>query len=339
MGDVDTYLRSLVTEFPEQHQEATGDLAEWITGKLLLKRFRKAKVHEKTREDILNKVKISIAEDKPIYLVVLFGGYKHFWNQSYPEVDWAELFNLRFMSELVAPILSAYKPGVILDYESEDVIIELMDNYPTESLDSYAASFRKLVQAYSKCLPTNFKINYVRSQEQIDAKKLKARINELLTDKRKVWAAYSKEELDKHLARSPNNILWNGKEDWTKLSEAEKEQKILESKIVNETYYDADFEFRGDYLCGGNHIPIVLSWGLTFENFANWLTLGSTFSSTVDFWVGRGILEDRVEKFVPRVVSQTQYYKIKDKLEMHDSNLIPMKNFKQIEVYNGTLNF
>lgn len=340
------YIKNIITKFPDykltnkdKRTISFGKKAEWITNKLLLKRFRKSKLHDQTRQDILDKVSLSIKENKPIYLIILFGGYKHFWNTSHPEVDWAELFNLRFMSEYIAPILAVHPPGVILDYESEDVIIPLMDNYPEETLDIYATSFKRLIEIYSKCLPNEFKINYVRSQDQYNTTKLFERIKELLPKKLEDWKKLSSEEILQRLHRSPRSIMWKGKMDWTKLSEQEKQEKIQMSKIINETYYDADFEFRGNYFTGDNHIPIVLSWGLTSENFANWLTLGSTHASSVDFWIGRGILESRNGEFIPRVVSQTQYSSIKNKLQIFETNLLTLKNFKNIEVYEGELNF
>lgn len=101
-----------------------------------------------------------------------------------------------------------------------------------------------------------------------------------------------------------------------------------------------EVNFIGDYYNGENRIPVVLTWGLSFDNKEmNWLTLGSTFSSTVDFWIGRGILERHENKFVPRIVSATQYDKIKFKLIKVDIDFIPLDNFKKLEVYDGVINF
>ncbi|MFH1832825.1 MAG: hypothetical protein ABH816_01475 [Candidatus Levyibacteriota bacterium] len=102
---------------------------------------------------------------------------------------------------------------------------------------------------------------------------------------------------------------------------------------------EADYEFRKDYFAGDNHISLVLSWGTTEMNVDNCLTLGSTYSSSVDFWIGRGILEDRGNKFVPRIVSKNQHESIKHKLKQVKTNVIPFKNFSEIEVYEGMLNF
>lgn len=340
---IEQYIESLLTVFPEYAvtEEDEGkikkDKAQWITGKLLRKKFRKAKVADSTREDILHKIKTSIEENKPLHLIICFGGYKHFWNPSFPEVDWAELFNLAFMADYVAPILKVHSPGVILDYESEDVIMPLIDNYPEESLNAYAKSFQELILVYSKKIPANFKINYIRSQEQYDTSRLFVRLKEMLPEKTKQWDTLSQEEKGKRLHRTPRSIMWKGREDWTILNDREKRQKMEISKITNETYYEADAEFRGDYFTGDNHIPIVLSWGLCEENILNWLTLGSTYSSLVDFWTGRGIIENRKERFVPKVVSQGQYSKIRGKFKKIDTlkfvSLKKLKNFNSIEVY------
>lgn len=305
----------------------------WIVSKLFKKEFRKAKVHPETEADIIKKVELSIENKLPLHLIISFGGYKHFWNPSYPEVDFAELFNLRFMSEYVAPILKVHEPGVVLDYESEDTIITWMDNYPPKDLDRYAESFRELMKDYSQSIPSNFKISLIRSQEQLDENKLKSRVEALLPNMREEWAGLSAEERDYRLHRSPNNIKWDGFEDWTGLTPEEKDKKILESKIVNETYYVADFEFRTDYFTGGNHIPLVLSWGLSKENISHWLTLGSTHGSTVDFWSGRGILEVNNGKVIERVVSHSQYDRFKDKLDIIDAfKESQLKNLRSLEV-------
>lgn len=123
----------------------------------------------------------------------------------------------------------------------------LIDNYPEEFLDAYAQSFRKLISIYSKKLPSNFKINYVRSQEQYDTSKLFAKIKEMLPERIKQWRALPEEEKEKRLHRTPKSIMWKGIEDWSFLSEDEKNKKMEISKITNEVYYDADAEFRGEY--------------------------------------------------------------------------------------------
>ena len=208
--------------------------AEWITSKLTLKKFRKSSVKDSTRTDILNKVQRSIDEGKPIYLIIAFGGYKHFWNSSYPEIDWAEFFNLRFMLDFIAPVLAVHKPGLTLDYESEDIILPVIDNFPEEALDEYAESFKQLIDIFSKNLPQNIKINYVRSQEQCDTEKLLKEVEKRYPEAKKSWDKLSDAERAERLHRSPKCVLWDGKKDLTGLNEKEREERIEKSKIINE---------------------------------------------------------------------------------------------------------
>ena len=88
------YIENIITKFPnykltnkDVRTILFGKKAEWITNKLLLKRFRKSKLHEQTRQDILNKVLLSIKENKPIYLIILLLKQHLHLPQSVPVVN------------------------------------------------------------------------------------------------------------------------------------------------------------------------------------------------------------------------------------------------------------
>lgn len=244
------------------------------------------------------------------------------------------------MREYVLPILAVYDPGVILEYESEDIILRLMDNYPEDASEKYSGSFEDLIKEFSNHLPKNLEVKYVRCRNQYPPEKLFQRINEILPKKRLEWARLSEEELKNRLHRTPNNIMWNGEHDWSLLGEEEKQNKILEAKLINDSFYDADFELRSGYFEGDNHIPLVFTFGLGYENISNWLILGSTRSSFVDFWVGRGILEERDSRLITRIVSHEQYNRIKDTLKTSTIKLpyfAKFKNLSQIEIFEGII--
>jgi len=319
---ISEYASNLLTVFPdfEPGSEDAGFIekngkAQWITKMLLRKRFRKTRVFEENKADVLKKVELSIKENKALH----------------------------FMAELFAPVLKVHEPGAVLDYGSEDVIMTLMDNYPKADLDRYAKSFERLIKVYSDCIPSNFTIDYVRTGEKYDSGKLKQMVVSRIPEKKKEWEGLSEDERNIHLHRSRRSILWAGQEDWTHLSNGEREEKIEESKIIEDTFYEVEADFLGDYFTGGNRIPLVFSWGLCDENFEHWLTLGSVSSSSVDFWIGKGVIEFRADgKMVLRVVSKEQYESIKEKLEevkIELDALEQLKNFKSVEVYEGVLEF
>ena len=257
-----------------------------------------------------------MAEQRPLHLVLCFGGYKHYWNPAHPLVDFAELLNLSFMAEYLAPVLSAHAPGVRIDYSSGDLALKLIDNYPPDASDRYAESFRALLRRFVERsgVPDNLDIRLFRPQEEEPyasngyRDRLFARIEELTGPITASWSSLDESQLDTKLKRTRRSIMWDGDENMTDLDEIRQEAALRRSKIVNECYYAADFELRGDYFDGGNHIPVVQSWGLCDENIGEWLTLASTKASTVDFWIGRGVLEEHAPsgRLIDKVVSRTQ---------------------------------
>ncbi len=346
MKRIQDYIKSQITSF--SHYQINSEdkkniyrlgTAEWLTAKLVSGKYRKAPLFPVTRKEVFDKIKLSLDKNKPAYFLICFGGYKHYWNPSHPDIDWAELFNILFMIEYLSPILAVHKPGAILEYESEDYITPLMNNYPDDRSDRYEESFNKLIGFLKPHLPKNLKINFVRAKTQYDTSKVFKKLNVLIEKKLKLLETLPSDEKDGLLHKTAENIMWKGKRDLTYLDSKEKLQFIKRSRCMDEAFLELDFVERKNYFVGDNHISLVLSWGTSKDNIDHWLTVGSTFSSSVDFWIGRGILEDRGNKIVPRVVSHTQYDSIKDKLTTITSNLIPLRNFKTVEVYKGNLVF
>ena len=343
-NNIKEFLKAMTT-FPkynlsaEDNKAIENSKAHWMTRKITRKKFRKTKINKNTFDEIQKKIENSIEEKRPIHFNILFGGYKHFWNDSHPYPDWAEVFNLKFMSELISPILEVYEPGVELDYSSEDIILPYMNNYPIKALDEYAKSFKKLIEFYSKNIPKNFKINYIRTGEMYNREKLIETIFKKLPKVKKEWEKISKKEKDILLHRSHRSVMWNGYKNLTNLNDKEKLKKIEESKQIEDIFYEEEDKLIGEYSYGANNIPIVLSWGLSDENIDNWLTLGSTFASSVDFWIGKGILEKRENKLIPRIISKNQYNEIKEKLTLVDTGINNLKNLNSIEVCKDIINF
>ena len=146
----------------------------------------------------------------------------------------------------------------------------------------------------------------------------------------------SDDQKSQELHRSTRSIMWNGEKDLTSLSEKEKYQRIIESRQIELTYYEVEAkpEFLGSYLYEDNHICICFSFGLSSDNASEDLSLASNFGSIVDFWIGRGILEYKNGRFIPKTVSKNQYQELKPSLKEIEINpqLLPFKNFQQIEV-------
>jgi hypothetical protein len=111
------------------------------------------------------------------------------------------------MIKIFSFISEVYKPGVILEWESEDVILEIADNFKREDLDRYNDDFRKLLAFFEKKIPENFKLKLVRAREQYDEKELLKGILKTKDDKINEIKQQSEEEYKKTVARAERNYL------------------------------------------------------------------------------------------------------------------------------------
>jgi len=314
-------------------KEIKKDLWLWITKKITRKKFRKKSVVGVSFDDILSKIRLSISENKPIKLVFLFWWYKHFWSDSHQKANWAEFFNILFLIDLLKPVLTIYKPWVIFDYASEDVIITKMNNYPKESLELYAESFKELLEYFWKYFPENFEMNYVRTWEKYNRNELFQKIDEKLENCIKEFKSAKPEEIENRLKRSYRSVMFNWEKDYSDLNEEDKKDLIIKSKCVEDLFYEVEDWFIWEYYYWNENIPLVWSWWLSDENIDNWLTLWSTYSSSVDFWIWKGVFEIRGEKIIPRVLSKNQYFEVKNNLETIKLDFdFKNKNFDEVEI-------
>ncbi len=335
------YLKKLLTQIEgyvptdEDKKAFSRDKVDYIFRKIDRKKFRRKQLGQESKDHIRAKIKISVDAGKPIHLVIPFGGYKHYWNPSRPEPDWAELFNFRYITEYILPILALYEPGVTMEYMSEDMILPRMNNYPDEVIEKYIAIFKELITWYQKQVPSNLKLTFFRVSDRCDKAEIIKKVEALLPERRKAYDELSPEKQEAELKRSNRSIYWNGKVDWTNLSESEKKNKIIESRLIELAYYDTESlpEFMGNYLGEEDHICICFSFGLSPDNAYDDLTLGSTFGSIADYWIGRGVLVSNEKELHPRIVSAKQYETLKEKVVVNEVNLdIPGNNYKKIEV-------
>lgn len=311
-----------------------------IVDRLFSKKYRKYKIDSSVRENISKQLEQIIADNQKIIFTPAFGGYKHYWTESYPYTDWAEIFNLKFLLEYLAPIFNSYKPGIEIEYESEEVIIEKINNMPQEDLNKYTNSWYKLLDLFNSRLNNRAKIKYTLATNFYSKEKLYKAMDERYPKFKKMFDTY--EDKDYRLSKASTNIMWDGKENLTNLTEKEKQDFIKNSRILDEAFLDADFELREDFFSQKNRILLCFSFGLWPEG-AEALHIGSCSSSMVDFWAGMGILEVRGDNIIPRIISKTQFDKIEKDLVKVPVNIDELKsinkNYNFIYVYNGKLDF
>ncbi len=318
-----------------------------MVDRLFAKKFRKYSIAPEVKVNVSKKLANIIEKKMPLNFVPSFGGYKHWWCPTYPTVDWAEIFNMKFMLEYLSPIFNNYTSNkTTIEYESEEIILSELNNVPQSGLDEYTRTFRLACDYFNSLLDNKVELKLSLAREQykdynFDKQKLLNRINEMLPEYTERFENYDEDDKKRRIQKARTNFKLDGVVDYTKLTDKEKEELFKQSRILNETFLDADFEVRGnDFFEKENNIPLLFSFGLGPGGEA-WLHIGSSHSSMTDFWAGTGILELREDgNIIERILSRNQYENIKNELidiKINSPISHICKSLKHIKVYKGTL--
>lgn len=319
-----------------------NDYMDSVLNRLFSRKWSRKAQTEEAKEYTKEKVENILKNNLSFIFCYCFGGYKHFWTSTYPEPDWAEIFTIKYLMEFLLPIAKTYKHGLTLEFESEEVALSLMNNVPQDGLDRYNEAFNKIIEYINTNTNYPIDLNLVLARDFYDKEELIKKMYDYIPTVEERFNQLSEEEKQIRLKRAETNILWDGVKDLTNISEEEKGKIIYDSRILNESFLDIDYELRGkEYFEQENLIPLLGTFGFGAGGEL-WLHVASTSSSFVDFWTGIGILEVRENKIIHKIISKKQYDKIKDKLvkvEL-DNNLTNIsKNYSYIYVYEGVLEF
>ncbi len=317
-------------------------LKEKILNRLFSRKWSRKAQYEEAKKYTEEKVDNILNNNLNFLFCFCFGGYKHFWSPTYPEPDWAEIFTIKYLMEYVLPIAQTQDKKVNIEFESEEVALTYMNNTPQEGMNKYNESFKKIISYVNNKTDYPIGLSVVLARDFYDREKLLNKMYDYLPEVQERFNNLDEEEKDIRLKRAETNIMWDGKENLTNISDEEKTQFIYNSRTLNEAFLDIDYELRGkEYFEKENLIPLLGSFGLGAGGEL-WLHLASNKSSLVDFWAGMGILEIREDKIIEKTISKKQFDQIKDELKKVklDNDLVKISNnYSWIYVYEGKLPF
>lgn len=298
-SELDNCARYTLSDEEKTQIEKNG-LEDFIYSKLTSKKFRKWAVDESSELQAKRAIQLNVSRDQPLQFRYPFGGYKLWRMPGYPEVDWAEFFAIAYYCKYLAPIVAAYKPGLEFLFASDDMIIERMDNIPTEDTDAYFNSFKTLIGTFEKNLPSNFKLDIVRIGDLYkDKEAMEWELASNVEHQKKEYATnVDPVKKQKMLTTSALNIRWDGAKDLTKLSDEEKQKMIDMGPVYHDAY--CGLAKRREFNRGDDKIVIFTTV------IPNAIAIGTTKSSVTKFWTGFGILEKRGDSFQPRILSPNQ---------------------------------
>lgn len=341
---VNNYINNELLNFNNiQTNELQGsNVKEQILNRLFSRKWSRKAQFEDAKKYTEEKVDNILNNKLNFIFCYCFGGYKHFWSPTYPEPDWAEIFTIKYLMEYILPIAQIQNKIVDVEFESEEVALTYMNNTPQQGMDKYNDTFKKIVNYVNNHNNYPIKFSVVLARDFYNKDELLNKMYEYLPEVQERFNCLPKEEKTIRLKRAETNIMWNGKENLTNLTDDERNKFIYNSRTLNEAFLDIDYELRGkEYFEKENLIPLLGSFGLGAGGEA-WLHLASNKSSLVDFWAGIGILEIRDDKIIEKTISQKQFEQIKDnliKVNLKNDLVEINDNYSWIYVYKGKLPF
>ncbi len=268
-----------------------NELVDTIVGRILSKKFRKYAIGEEYRQHLVKLVNEAVTNKKPINMVWVFGGYKLWRIPTSPNVDWAELFSMIYFARYAKYIAEVYRPGVVFDFYSDDVIVSRMDNIPQKDIDAYQESFTRLLEFVKQYLPNGVEFVYNRvadqyAEDEFD-KELEQNITKLKSDLPGGLPAM--DEVRRALVEL-NVKLTSGQDQ-----DPQWREKVL---LIHDAYALASK--RRPYYRNENKVMVVNT------PLKGAIAIGTTKSSVAKYWCGLGVLEKRGDSYVEKILSPKQ---------------------------------
>lgn len=246
------------------------------------------------------KVVSSIENSLPITLVPAIGGFKGYQAESFPHIDFAELMQLQFLLESTIEISKVYKPGLIIEYTADALAMCIVDNYKTESVETYVKEFKEMLEKVQKVIPENVFLKQTSFSDFYKLEDMKEQIEREY--KKAKESGEFKQIISERIRHAKNDFVFDGWEDLTALSEKEKEELLADSVIKHKVWLNIDYANRREYLEGKERIPVL------HRPFPGCLPIKSVKGSDLQFWVCNGVFEIAEENNISfKLVTPNQY--------------------------------
>lgn len=342
MDSINSYLSKKFNQFPsyplterdERIIKGAG-LQEYFYRRIASRKYRSSSIPKEIEKIIRDNISAKFSAQKPIVFAIPIGGYKKRQWDSSPYIDWAEVFNVWLLAEYASQITAAYKPGVEVEYVSNEIDMELLGNYSRQELRAYSESFQEILEFLNKVFPANFKVVFREMRDQFKPGEYDRCLEKARPDLNRLYKEFDalpKEEREKRIQKAARNYKFSSKEE--SLSENEKYEILKRTLLLHDMYVNPiwlSFLSKKNYIRNENKIPISFyhsNWGIHLK---------SSPASTAQFWAGKGLLIEKGNTFLPAIFTSSQYEKVKDKILVKKVDLFPnsLKNLKSIPIFQA----
>lgn len=320
-SNISAYLTALVKSVPSYIPTSEDSkkirfqgMESLLFEKLTTSKFRTAPVPDKIKKRIIEACKYSLESKSPLHLTLPFGGYKLPQMPGSPSINWAEVFSLVQLRNYLAQIASLCPSGVLLEYYSDEIVVHQMNDIPQSSLDTYNNQLSELVSYFNTLLPAGMTLKYSKIRDHISEKELFRRFELADTSINDWWKSLPSHEQDDHLAKAKKNYYGN----LEGLSTSEQRSILTKSFLIHESLVKSHWDHNITWAFGDGRIPI----GFQYAN--NWgIQVKSSQSSSIQFWVGLGILTNRSTEYMPQIIGYEAYKESQPSLKNYSVEVFP----------------
>ena len=289
---------------------------------LLSKKFRKYSANEQLIEHCKQAISGQIAKSEPINITFLHGAYKLWRLEESPYVDWAELFALMYYTNWVKGICEIYEPGVWFDFFVDDWIVPKLNNVPMSDVTNYLDSYNTLLTFLKPLQPTNLNMTITPVGSQFESKDA---FDKLLHENLSALTEATPGGLPKLTDTQRAMIELN-----VKTTPEQENEPLWREKIWHlHNAYGATKKAPGYHY----HPDKILAFTQPLPSGTT-ISVGTTKSSIMKFWVGTGVLKKKDKSFIETILSSNQSDHLnKEKQNINISGLNG-KNFERIFIFS-----
>ncbi len=310
------YLVSRVSDIPKlPNIEKSEDIADQIYKYLTTSKFRRHSMTQGYDLNIKTIISQSISENKAIPLVWVFGCYKLWRLKESPCVDWSELFFIMHKIDWLKPILAIYKPGIEFDFFADGILVPKLNNISEKDIEDYKNSFLVLLEYINARTPKNlnFTLHTLASLYE------------------------SRQAFDTEFNENYKNVLEKDNITPYILSDEQKlviQMNVKTDKMLTDQQLHQNQLLFETFVLSSKRRPYYRNTEKIFlDSFPikNCLPIGSTRSSAVRFWIGKGVLRKYKQSYIEEIVSIKQLDNLK--LIKFNTGFNELgKNFETIDV-------
>lgn len=283
------------------------------------KKFRNIAANQNLLNHIKNAINYNVDNNKPINITFLQGCYKLWRLEEAPEVDWAEFFAIIHYIQWIKKILFIYKPGVVIDFYVDDLIMMKISNYKREEIAAYYSSFQKVINYILPYCPSNLNLKITTVSSQFNGE---IDFWQQLDKQISFWKETKEINLSESMIKT---IQLNYRPLSCEKLSIEQMKEII---LIHDAHSSLSQRLRYRKEEGK-----ILAMPQHYKGVDDRVYVGSTRDSIIKYWVGVGAIKVIKDKIYPTVLSPQQIKDTNFEIKNVKIEALNLKNFSKIRVF------